>query len=176
MAYTKYITKTLVKEFFDIDDESEIKDEHMQIAQITTNSYLRRYGFDPDKYGSSDEDLVAATLFFIGEILSKLGIITWTVGEIEEERFGILSRRFPRWQPMFFFARGMAQGFYDLLPHETYRMEGIQFIKRFMMSHERDTLRTTAVVKKDTSYRGYGWDYEPSSESEITEPSDWVAP
>jgi len=175
MAYTKYITKEFVKEFYDIDDITEITDAHMQIAQFTTDSFLRYHGFDSTNRSSADDDLVAATLFFIGEILSKRGIITWTVGEIEEERFGVLTRRFPRWQPMFFFARGMAEGFYDLLPHESYRMEGIQFVRRFVMTNARDTLRSTGEVYKDTSYRGYGWDYEPSSSNEVTQPDEWVA-
>jgi hypothetical protein len=173
-GYSKYVTKEFVAEFFDISDINEITDAHMQIGQFWVNSMLRRWGFNPDNYGSTDEDLVAACLFIMGETLSKRGIITWTVGEIEEERFGILSRRFPRWQPMFFFAQGSAEGFFELLPHQSYLMEAVQFIKRFVLSHARDTLNVTGVVVKDTSHRGYGWAYQPEAEQELTEPEDWV--
>ena len=170
MPYEKYITKQDVIDFYDIDDASDVKDVHMRAGQYEVNSWLRIKGYDPDNYDGTYEDLYCAALFFIGELLSKIGVVTWSVGEIEEERFGVLSRRFPRWQPMFFFARGMAADFYGLLPHETYRMAAYQFINRFNRTYDKDTLRDVALVIEDTSYRGYGWNHEPGNDgSELTE-------
>jgi len=160
MPYEKYITRDEVIDFYDIDIESEVKEVHMKVGQFTVNSYLRETGYNPDDYDGSYEMLFLAALFWIGEILSNLGIVTWSVGQIEEERFGILSRRFQRWQPMFFFARGMAKDFYGLLPHETYRMAANRCMEQFNLSYDKDVLYSGPQIYKDTSHRGYGWTYE----------------
>jgi len=166
MAYEKYITKQEVVDFYDIEEASEIKEVHMKVGQFTVNSYLRSTEYNPDNYDGTYEMLFLAALFFIGEELSKLGIVTWSVGEIEEERFGILARRFPRWQPMFFFARGMAKDFYGLLAHETYRMAAVRCIDQFNESYDKDYLPTGEVIYKDTSHRGYGYTYESEDDLE----------
>ena len=172
MSYEKFITKDEVADFFDIDDPDEIKEIHMKTGQFTVNSWLRDLGYEPNNYDGSYEDLFMAALFFIAEDLSKIGIITWSVGEIEQENFGAISRRFPRWQPMFFFARGNAKGFYELLPHQTYHMAAIQFMYRFARSHNKETLRVNEALAKDTSHRGYGWDRTPLAGSEIIDIED----
>ncbi|GAF95246.1 unnamed protein product [marine sediment metagenome] len=167
MAIGKYISKEIVKDFYAISNINKIKDAHIQYAENWVDSGIRILGFDHTKYDSTDPDLYTAALLIIGELLSKLKVITWTCGQIEEERIGLISRRFPRWQPMFFFATGVAKGFYNLLPHQTWLMEAREYIERFAQSNQRDRVFVPAICKKDTSYRGYGWDYEPQSRTEI---------
>ena len=172
MAYEKYITKEDIVAYYGIADPTEIKNIHMRVAQVWVDSQIKKRGYIPSKYDGTYDELAMACLFIIGEELSKMDIITWTPGQVESERIGAVERKFPKWQPMFFFAQGLIGQFDQLLPHETYRMLALAFIKMFSETHDKDKLRPMIRVYKDTSHRGYGWEYRPDYESETKNTSD----
>jgi len=162
----KYADKADIALFYDIDVVSEITDMHMMMARMWVDSQIRYKGYTPTNYDDTYEELVAAFVYYIGELLANSGVITWQTGQIEEEQIGVMRRSFPRWQPMFFFSRGRADRFYDLLPHQTPLMKARQCIRRFWLTYDKDTVRTSVVVISDTSHRGWGWNYQPTAENE----------
>lgn len=70
-----------------------------------------------------------SALNFSFEGLARHGLVEQSSGDVQTAKIGDMQTTFQRWQPMFFFAQGMAEGFYELLPHETYRMRGNRYIR-----------------------------------------------
>jgi hypothetical protein len=93
----------------------------------------------------------SAGMCFYLEYLSMRGQIQQSSGDVKTHKVGDVMTDFQRWQPLFFFAKGMAEAFYELLPHETYRMKGFQFMRgwknwKFKKDHPGETRFGTAVA------------------------------
>jgi len=73
--------------------------------------------------------LWASHVCLVLESLSMRGQIEQSSGDVAESKIGNVTTQFQRWQPMFFFAKGMAQGFFELLPHLTYQMKAMQLVR-----------------------------------------------
>jgi len=81
---------------------------------------------------SDDNEFVwAASLCMYLEYLCQRGQVQQSSGNVESTRLGDLETHFQRDTPMFFFAQGMAEKFYALLSHDTYRMQAYEFMTKW---------------------------------------------
>jgi hypothetical protein len=65
------------------------------------------------------------------EFLSMRGQVHWNSGDVHSQQVGDVKTEYQRWAPMFFFAQGNAPGFYELLPHDSYRMMAFELIRKW---------------------------------------------
>jgi len=71
------------------------------------------------------------------ELISQRGQYHWNTGDVAEQQVGDVTTKYQRWSPMFFFAQGNAPGFYELLPHDSYRMMAADLVRKWKMSQFR---------------------------------------
>jgi len=102
------------------DLESWLEDEPILFDEIEDLPDKRQYGY-----------IWAASLSLSLEWLAMRGQVQFASGDVQRIVSGRVETMFQRWQPMFFFAKGMARGFYELLPHDTYRTKFFQLMKRW---------------------------------------------
>lgn len=105
--------------------------------------------------------LKEAEINFYLELASQNREIENTFGTLKTDKLGDMTRTYDAGMPMFFFAQGAAQGFMDLLPHETWRMRGYKFVRAyakasFMSGYSRKIAKPEMAT--DNTYRGYDHD------------------
>lgn len=103
--------------------------------------------------------LWAASLAFTLEQLSTRGTIIYTHGGVEQTKFGQVTHRFMRMQPMFFIPRG-TESVDHVMPFRSYKQIGQQFVKAYIQAYLQNTkgYRVAAPqVGFDMTARGYGW-------------------
>ncbi|PNX48636.1 MAG: hypothetical protein BV459_01960 [Thermoplasmata archaeon M11B2D] len=143
------------------------------ISKMTTSEIFRWLESEEIDIDSLDEIndpkyyIWSAGLCLYMEYLSMRGQIQQTSGDIKTHKVGDVMTDFQRWQPLFFFAKGMAEDFYNLLPHETYRMKALQFLQgwktwKFKKTNPGEVRFGTAVsvldmnTNTDKKYTGLG--------------------
>lgn len=153
-------------------DEDKIADEVISFSRSQCNSWLvrRKISFAAIEELDDTLDLIWPASFSFGlELLSQRGQYQQSSGDVAKSRIGEMETQFQRWQPMFFFAKGMALGFYDLLPHMTYQMMAMQYIRswvswRFMQVRPTEVAWGTKVARLNNKSE----DYYPNVMGEIT--------
>jgi hypothetical protein len=121
LPYTEVDIPQVVVDLLALEVEELLAKAHAlptAYAAITDMDDIRARGF-----------LWGAHVCMVLEGLGGRGQIETSSGDISESKVGNVTTQFQRWQPMFFFAKGMAQGFYELLPHKTYLMKAMQMVR-----------------------------------------------
>ena len=111
--------------------ESDIPDIVLTLVDNMVKSRIREKGYNPDDE-TSDYSIWSMAFFYTLDWLATAGKIHQFSGDVMSSKLGTSEVRFQRWQPMFFFATGMAEKFYDLLPKETFRMIGNGFFQAWV--------------------------------------------
>lgn len=135
----------------------DIKDFWVDLATFKVDSYLRMAGLTTPCTDIADM-LKYASIFMYLEAAANVGQIQSTFGDLKKRKTGDVEYEFDPKSPMFFFAGGSVQGFYDLLPHETWRMQAYQVIKGYIRAEyvERSGQKWHyAAMAVDDSDRGY---------------------
>jgi len=136
------------------------------LSKLTTSeifTWLEREEIDIDSFDDIDDPkfyIWSAGMCFYLEYLSMRGQIQQSSGDVKTHKVGDVMTDFQRWQPLFFFAKGMAEAFYELMPHDTYRMKAFQFLRswkhwKFKKSHEGEVRHGTAVAIYDINTNSY---------------------
>lgn len=119
---------------FRVSEEADLPSILFDSVEREINSQLEKssYSFDaiselpdPKKY------ILDASLCFALEALEMRGQIQVTSGDVASTKVGDVETKFQRWQPMFFFAKGKSDSFYQLLPKESYHMKGVRKIRMY---------------------------------------------
>jgi len=118
LPYTEEDIPQVVVDLLALEVEELLAKAHVSFTAITDLDDTRARGF-----------LWGAHVCMVLEGLGGRGQIETSSGDISESKVGNVTTQFQRWQPMFFFAKGMAQGFYELLPHKTYLMKAMQMVR-----------------------------------------------
>jgi len=146
IAYLRYAR-------FDIT-EADIPAVLMDMVRVETSTWLIRRKVRFSALEDLDDDLLfiwAASFCLLLEKMAMRGQIQQSSGDVASTKTGDMQVMFQRWQPMFFFAKGMALGFYDLLPHMTYNMMAMQMLRsfsswKFMKDHPNETAWGTGAA------------------------------
>jgi len=163
----KYATKEDISYFVKLHDEdfdeSIITDTFMKMIEARIDQMIIDHKKRPVNIRDRFNLLWSATVCIALEILCNLGKLTWSTGDVALQKLNRVTYGFQRWQPMFFFAQGSAEPFYQLLPHDTYRMMAYAYVKAycrddFFVQYGSPT-PIPKVVRDDTS-RGFGWNLD----------------
>lgn len=105
--------------------------------------------------------LWAASVAFTLEQMSYRGMIHYTPGGLELTRFGQVTHRFMRMQPMFFITRGTDPSLVDpVMPFRSFKQMGQQYVDAYINAYHDLVVGRRglyALIDHDTSSRGYGW-------------------
>jgi hypothetical protein len=124
--------------------ENDIPDSVDSLNRMLVTMWLERESISFDAIEDLDDKhaygfIWAASFCSYLEILSMRGQNQFSSGDVQRVRTGKVETMFQRWQPMFFFSKGAARGFYELLPHDTYRMMFFQLLKSWKEWHFKKT-------------------------------------
>lgn len=105
--------------------------------------------------------LWAASVAFTLEQMSYRGNIHYTPGGLELTRFGQVTHKFMRMQPMFFIPRGTDIEEVDpVMPFRSFKQMGQVYVDAYINAYKDLVLGrrvVIAMVDHDMSSRGYGW-------------------
>ena len=142
--------------------EASINATWHALATAEVNAYIVRSGVIIPATDANSFLLLAEVCFYF-EIAAQHRQLKPVIGQVHEERVGNQKTQWAKIMPMFFFAQGNAEGFYNLLPAETHRMRAMKLLESYI-SHYTNVLYGSpfsfSSVKQDTTSRGVGWDNE----------------
>ena len=128
--YAEIEDVTYFVNLFDFDfDGNELTDRFMKMVEARIDQMIISNRVRPVNITDRFNLLWCAAVCMALEILCYLGKLKWTTGDVALERLNKVTYAYQRWQPMFFFAQGAAEPFYQLLPHDTYRMMGYAYVR-----------------------------------------------
>lgn len=120
--------------------DDDVVETHLLIATMKVNGLLSNYGLDPDDITDGGtilyQFLVVAEICFYMEEAQMFGSISSSFSSLTQETIGEYTRKYDNASPMFFFATGGSERFMGLLQHETWRMQGYEFVKRYIALYE----------------------------------------
>jgi len=155
-------------------DEFDVNDAWLEMANADVNRQLIMSGIDVpaiDIYGL----LKVAEICFYMDVAKNARQIEYVSGDVKGETMGRYRKEYTNSMPMFFFATGAADPFFQLLPTETFRMRGYKYAVSFTQAYFKSKNGVAFVkpnVKHDNTTRGYGWE---ESSSDLTDwNSGWV--
>ena len=138
-------------------EEEDIPDEVDKLGIMLITMWLERESITIPSDLTELEDIStygyiwAASFCITLELLAMRGQVQFSSGDVQKVRTGNVETMMQRWQPMFFFAKGMARGFYELLPHDTYRMMFYQLLKSWKIwRFKKENARS--IKKKNKQY------------------------
>lgn len=141
--------------------ESDIIAELSYMALIDTEALIetRVLVFDditdlPDRHTKGY--IWAASMCVALEELARRGQVQQTSGDVLSIKSGTVQTTMQRWHPLFFFAKGDTEGFYKLLPHETYKMKSERLAAKwkkyyFKKTYPDEVAYGTRAAKLDES-------------------------
>ncbi len=118
-------------------DAAKVPNIIIKLVNAQVLSRMRKNDFEPADEDLTDYSLWACALCYCLEWVAKAGEIHLFTGDVQRDSLGKSTVEFQRWQPMFFFANGAAEKFYDLLPHKTFEMLGNEFFHAWIFNKTR---------------------------------------
>jgi hypothetical protein len=185
----KYVSKAAILEWCKIQVPNmvlgDIPNHIMNMGHVKTDGELIRLGIIsiPTKNDTNNFLKMAASSIILA-LLARARVIVQASGELDTDKFGEVTYKYHRVNPMFFFATGGTKPFMELLPEETLRMLFYTYLRAYMQWDFTQTYGrpwAKPVVVHDLSSRGAYWniseddvDVDDSLYGNIVDESDWL--
>lgn len=154
-----------VKMYDESYDDSRLTDRFMKIVDARIDQMIISNRMRPVNIRDRFNLLWSAAVCLAMELLCNIGDVKWATGDIALERLNKVTYAYQRWQPMFFFAQGAAEPFYQLLPHDTYRMMAYAYVRAYCRDDffkNYDSPTPIPRIAMDDSSRGWNWNVDES--------------
>jgi len=165
----KYAEKEDISYFVKLNDEtfdeSRLTDRFMKMIDARIDQMIISNRLRPVNIKDRFNLLWCAAICMGLEMLCYFGDVKWTTGDIALEHLNKVTYAYQRWQPMFFFAQGAAEPFYQLLPHDTYRMMAYAYVRAYCRDDFFKNYNSPTPiprVTRDNSSRGWSWNIDES--------------
>jgi len=128
-----------------------------------------------------DYDLLwASSMCFWMEYLAERGQIQTFNGDVVESKIGEVTTRMQRWSPNNFFSKGGSVDIQSIMPHDTYRVQGYEFIenwKRWYFDREFGEVRFgTSAARFDLGIQDISWLPSGSDPAAVMEGAEQLPP
>jgi len=128
-----------------------------------------------------DLDLLwAGSMCFWMEYLAERGQIQTFNGDVLESKIGDVTTRMQRWSPNNFFSVGGMKDLQSIMPHDTYRIQGYEFVenwKRWYFDLEFGEVRFgTSAARFDMGIQDISWLPSGSQPEAVMENSEQLPP